>query len=145
MLKLSRKVEYGLIALLHMDRQRDGAIVSAKEIAETFHIPGELFGKVMQTLARAGFVESVKGARGGYSLRRPIDSLSVGEVLETVDGPLLIVPCCDGSDTCRQHDTCNIRAPIQRIQEDVRTYIHELPLSAFRTESGIQAKQGVNL
>ena len=142
MLKLSRKVEYALIALLHMDRQRGNPLVSAKEIAETYHIPAELLGKVMQTLSRAGFVESVKGARGGYQLKRSIDELSVGKVLEAVEGPILIAPCCDGSDSCRQHDTCNIRGPIQRIQEDVRGYIHGLPLSAFRSTSDAQIQLG---
>lgn len=132
MLKLSKKVEYALIALLYMDQRSGEGLASTKEIAETFHVPAELLGKVLQTLARVNLLESVKGSHGGYRVRKPIDQLSVGEVIEAIEGPVLIVPCCDGSDTCRQHDTCNIRAPIQRIQEDVRNYIHQLPLAAFR-------------
>lgn len=148
MLKLSKKVEYALIALLYMDQRPGDGLVTTKDVAETFHVPTELLGKVLQTLARTHLVESVKGSHGGYRLRRPVDQLSVGEVIEAIEGPVLIVPCCDGSDTCRQHDTCNIRAPIQRIQEAVRNYIHQLPLAAFRrdaVDTGTQVDKELSL
>ena len=56
MLKLTRKSEYGLIALLHIDARQDGGLVTAKEIAETYQLPAELLGKVLQSLAREGLV-----------------------------------------------------------------------------------------
>ena len=143
MLKLSKRVEYGLIALLHMDSRRSGGLVTAKEIAEGYSIPGELLGKVLQALAKAELVESVQGARGGYRLVRPLEATSVGEVVEKLDGPIRIAMCCDGSTSCRQHVTCNIKMPIQRIQEDWVRHIYGMRLDRFRTISmGINEGRG---
>ena len=132
MVKLTKKVEYGLIALLHMDSVRHRGLVTAKEIAETYNIPGELLGKVLQSLTKAGLADSVQGSKGGYRLNRPIQELSLGEVVEKLDVPILIASCCDGSTNCQQHAACNIRTPIQIIQEEVLSYVHSLPLAKFR-------------
>jgi len=142
MLKLTRKSEYGLIALLHIDSRQDGGLVTAKEIAETYQLPAELLGKVLQSLARAGFVESVQGAKGGYRLSTSIESVSLGEVIEKLEGPIVITPCCDGSMNCRQVNTCNIRNPVQRIQEEVRAYFHALSLSKFRPDPVVRGLAG---
>ena len=142
MLKLTRKSEYGLIALLHIDAWRDGGLVTAKEIAETYQLPAELLGKVLQSLAREGLVESVQGAKGGYRLNIPIESVSLGEVIEKLEGPIVITPCCDGSMDCRQVKTCNIRNPVQRIQEEVREFFYSLSLSKFRSNPEVLGLTG---
>lgn len=138
MLKLSRKVEYGLIALLHMDGGGGTDLYTAKEIAEAYDIPAELLGKVLQALARGSLVESVKGPRGGYRMSRDLSEMTLGEVVRQLDGPIRIVPCCDLDASCRQESRCNIRSPIQRIQEDVVTYISNLSLARFRTRATVQ-------
>jgi len=142
MLKLTRKSEYGLIALLHIDARQDGGLVTAKEIAETYQLPAELLGKVLQSLAREGLVESVQGAKGGYRLNIPIESVSLGEVIEKLEGPIVITPCCDGSMDCRQVKTCNIRNPVQRIQEEVREFFYSLSLSKFRSDPEVLGLTG---
>ncbi len=142
MLKLTRKSEYGLIALLHIDARQDGGLVTAKEIAETYQLPAELLGKVLQSLAREGLVESVQGAKGGYRLNIPIESVSLGEVIEKLEGPIVITPCCDGSMDCRQVKTCNIRNSVQRIQEEVREFFYSLSLSKFRSDPEVLGLTG---
>jgi Rrf2 family protein len=142
MLKLTRKSEYGLIALLHIDARQDGGLVTAKEIAETYQLPAELLGKVLQSLAREGLAESVQGAKGGYRLNIPIESVSLGEVIEKLEGPIVITPCCDGSMDCRQVKTCNIRNPVQRIQEEVREFFYSLSLSKFRSDPEVLGLTG---
>ena len=72
MLQLSKKVEYGLIALRHMAMKPVGQVFTAKELALEYAIPYELLAKVLQKLARAGVVISTQGVKGGprkYSLR----------------------------------------------------------------------------
>ena len=132
MLKLNKKVEYGLIAVLHMDEAADRALVTAKEIADRYSIPAELLGKVLQRLARGGIVSSVQGSRGGYRLERPLESLSLGDVVDVVEGRVKLAACCDGSTDCRQLAACNIKRPVQRIQEDLLRYMQDVPLSRFR-------------
>ena len=132
MIRLSRKVEYGLIALLHMDRAGGEGLVTAKEVAEIYDMPPELLGKVMQSLARAHLVESIQGSRGGYRLTRPAEDLSVGDVIEALEGPIYLTPCCSGAEECRQEAACNIRVPVRRVQEVLQQFIYGLSLASFR-------------
>ena len=71
MIRLSKKVEYGLIAIRHIATKPLGEIVTAKEIAETYGIPYELLSKVLQKLTKSGLISSHQGMRGGYALARP--------------------------------------------------------------------------
>ena len=133
MLKLSKKVEYGLMALLHMDLLDPDALVTAKELSEQYCMPAELLGKVLQTLARADIVESVHGAYGGYRLQRALDTLTLGDVVHAVEGTLHLVKCHETPDTCDQYESCNIREPVLRIQDQLKQYLGAFRLSAFRS------------
>ena len=70
MLKLTKKADYGLIALRHLAVGERSVSASAKEIAESYGIPLPLLAKILQKLARAGFLTSVHGTNGGYRLAR---------------------------------------------------------------------------
>lgn len=132
MYRFSKKVEYALMALLHMDGRRADPCVSVKEIAECHDIPQELLGKVLQTLGRAGLVASTKGVHGGYQLARPLEGVTVGEVIQALDGPIRLAACCDDMHACPKETRCNIRRPIRRVQEHVVAYISKLSLAEFR-------------
>lgn len=140
MIRLSKRVEYGLIALLHIDGCGGRGRVTAKEIAEAHRLPAELLGKVMQALARAGLVESVQGLGGGYRLAAPLARISVGDVVETLEGPIRITPCCDGSTACRQLATCNIRHAMQRIQAELVEQMGRMRLDRFRAAEEVRAR-----
>lgn len=132
MLRFSKRVEYGLMALLQLDASSDGDCLPVKDIAEPQEIPQDLLGKVMQALTRAGLVTSMKGLHGGYRLVRPLERVTVGEVIEALEGPVYLTPCCDDSKICRQQDHCSIRRPILRVQEHLVRYISQLTLAEFR-------------
>ena len=132
MLKLTKKVEYGLIALMHMDGMRNGDLAVAREISDAYNVPPELLGKVLQSLAKAGLVQSVQGAKGGYRLLRPIGSVKLGEVVEAVEGPVSVTPCQVDPASCEQFPSCNIREPVTRVQKQLVDYMYGLPLEAFR-------------
>jgi Rrf2 family transcriptional regulator, cysteine metabolism repressor len=131
-LTLSKKVEYGLISLLHMAVQPRGTTLPAKDIAEAFDIPAELENKVLQGLARAGLVQSHPGAHGGYRLRRAIDTVTLGEVIEALEGPVHLARCQEDPANCGQFTHCNIKAPILQIHEQLVRFIHGLSLASFR-------------
>ncbi|MBU0678294.1 MAG: Rrf2 family transcriptional regulator [Verrucomicrobia bacterium] len=132
MLKLSKKVEYGLMALLHMDGLRRGNLASAKEVSDQYGIPGELLGKVLQCLAKGGVVESTSGAHGGYRLARKLDEMTLGEVIEAIDGPVHIAACSEDPEACRQYGTCNIKEPVTQMQDQLVAYIYNMNLGQFR-------------
>ena len=68
MLKISRKVEYALIALRHLQGLKKEELASAKELADSYGVPKELLAKVLQRLAKKNIVDAVKGPHGGYRL-----------------------------------------------------------------------------
>jgi Rrf2 family protein len=135
MLKLSKKVEYGLMSLLYMDSMPNSDLVSAKEIAENFRLPHDLLGKVLQALSKSHLVESVHGSKGGYRLKRPLEELTLGSVLAAIEGPTILAQCQDDPEACVQFCTCNIREPVVRIQAQLNQFVNDIKLSAFRQEA----------
>jgi Rrf2 family protein len=132
MLMLSKKVEYGLIALLHMAGLRRGDLATAKELSERYSMPADLLGKVLQSLARDGLLEAVHGARGGYLLKRPLESTTLGDVISSVEGPVHFARCQEDPASCGQFHHCNIKEPVLQIQEQLQNFIHGISLASFK-------------
>ena len=94
MLRLTKKADYGLMALKYLAEQSEPASAghgsgaqSAKDIAEAYHIPPQLLAKILQTLAKAGLLVSHAGTNGGYSLSRSAKQITAFEVIRAIDGP----------------------------------------------------------
>ena len=132
MFHLNKKVEYALIALLHLDSVQRHDLVTTKDLAEMYHLPGELLGKVMQRLARKDVVASVQGAHGGYRLARPLEEVTLGNVIEAVEGPVQLTGCQDEPGSCDQYCNCNIREPVIRVQEQLTQFVNDIRLASFR-------------
>ena len=124
MLKLTRKLEYALIALRHMQDKGD-TFISAKEIAETYLIPKELLSKTLQQMARLNYIKAAQGPRGGYRIRKGLTEISMTQFMEDLEGPIGIVDCNINSD-CIQLDNCNIRMPVKQINSNIRAIFNEI-------------------
>ena len=127
MLKLTRKVEYALIALRHMQAMKPEELTSAKEIAEAYGLPQQLLAKTLQQMARDSIIEAVQGPSGGYRIMSDLDKISLKDFFEKLEGPLGIMDCYFDSD-CVQIGACNIRVPIQRINENMRNMFSKMSL-----------------
>lgn len=87
-MKVSAKAEYACLAMLALaGRESDEAPVRIREIAEAYQIPERYLVQILLQLKGAGLVHSTRGASGGYRLARPADQISIGEVLNAIDGP----------------------------------------------------------
>ena len=128
MLKLTRKTEYALIALRHLRFIGKDNVVSAKQIADQYNIPKPLLAKVLQDLARQSLIEPIQGPRGGYKLKAKLDSFSMTEFFELMEGPWGIMDCYFDSN-CELVETCNIRSPIQRLNESMRTMFDKMTIN----------------
>jgi Rrf2 family protein len=117
MLKLSRKADYGLIALRHLAVCHERGAASAKEIAGRYRIPQPLLSKVLQKLARSGFLAAEQGVRGGYRLARDPHRISALEVIRAIDGPVRLTSCLGG--LCDHTDRCTVREPLRRVHEGI--------------------------
>ncbi len=129
MLKLSKKVDYALIALMHLAQQDEASSWSAREIASGNGLPPDLLAKILQKLAREGLVVSHQGTKGGYSLGHKAEELDVVTVIEAVDGPLSLTQCFSEDGTCEQFDTCNVKSPLQRLNDRVLRMLSQVTIA----------------
>src|SRR5690606_14267245 len=118
MLKLTKKSDYGLIALLHLAAQ-ERTCATAKEIAEAYRIPLPLLSKVLQKLAREGFLASEQGTKGGYRLGRDPRTINALEVVRAIDGPVILTACFHEDGACDQLQTCTVKAPLRKVHESI--------------------------
>ena len=119
MLKLTKKSDYGLIALRHLAGEPARPVASAKEIAEAYRIPVPLLSKVLQRLAKDGFLVSESGATGGYRLARDPRLISTLEVIRSIDGPVLLANCFHEPGGCEQDTTCTVKEPLRKVHEGI--------------------------
>ena len=119
MLRLSKKADYALMAMKHLAQKQDVSSTSAREIAEQYDIPIELMAKVLQRLVRIGLLASTQGTRGGYTLGRPADAITVADVIEAIDGPFTVTACSTDKHDCEQYNKCSIRDPLWAIRERI--------------------------
>jgi Rrf2 family protein len=106
MLKISKLTDYGLLASVYLAR-RGGEIVAAREIAEFYHLPVPMITKVLKTLHQSGVVESHRGVAGGYSFDGDAESVTLGHLVEALEGPWDLVECETTDED--GHAICSIR------------------------------------
>lgn len=87
-MRISTKGEYGLLAIVDLALQLDGAAVHANRIAERQAIPKQYLDQLMLVLKKAGLVESLRGRQGGYKLARPASAITLLDVVVALEGPI---------------------------------------------------------
>jgi Rrf2 family protein len=109
-LRVSRKIDYGLRAMVHLASIPAGAVVPFREIAREMDVPEDFLAKILKTLVDQGLVRSARGPHGGYTLGRPASEISFLEVIEAVEGPVALNVCLDGDDACGRSGSCTMVA-----------------------------------
>ncbi len=127
MLKLTKKADYGLIAMRHLAEHGDLGACSAKDLAEMYGIPQEALAKILQKLVKAQLLVSQQGTNGGYTLARTPGQISALEVIRAIEGPLFITSCSTGSE-CEQERRCNIRGPLRKVSKTIEEVLNKLTL-----------------
>lgn len=131
MFRLSKKFDYGLIAIRHIALNADSGLISAREIAEKNGINFDLMAKILQKLVRAGIITSTQGSHGGYILAQPSNKITLDKVIEAIEGPVSLTDCHKKLEhtTCGSLQNCKIRAPLKKIQNDVRQLFTQVTIS----------------
>lgn len=129
MLRLTKKADYGLMALKYLAEHPDLGARSAKDIAEAYHIPPPLLAKILQTLAKAGLLVSHAGTNGGYALARPAKEISAFEVIRAIDGPLFITSCITIHGACDLAGHCTIKEPLRKVNDSIKDLLSGIRIS----------------
>ncbi|MDL1892606.1 Rrf2 family transcriptional regulator [Sphingobacteriales bacterium CHB3] len=130
MVRLSKKVEYGLIAIRHI-AAHPSDVVTAKEIADKYQIPYELLAKVLQRLSREGLITSQQGVRGGYSLTKNPNEITVSMIINAIEGNSLAIAQCmtEGPESCDVFNVCTIKSPLSKVQANIENAFDTMTLA----------------
>ena len=131
MLRMSRLTDYGLVLLTHLAAGPADAVHAARELADSAHLPLPVVSKILKVLTREGFLVSHRGAKGGYSLARRPEDVTVVAVIDALEGPIALTEC--GAGACERESRCVVRAPWQRINRVVRKSLEDVRLSDLIT------------
>lgn len=132
MFSVTRKVEYALIGLAHIAAQPPGSIVTVREIAEQYRIPGKLLAKIFHELKSAQLLRSHQGKNGGYSLARVATDMTLANVADVIEGRSPVVTCSDDEGYhCPQSEKCNIVQPMEQLNSRLRGFLESVTLRDF--------------
>ena len=142
MLRLTKKADYGLMALKYLAEQavKPGATAaqSAKDIAEAYHIPPQLLAKILQTLTRANILVSTAGTNGGYALARAAADINAFEVIRAIDGPLFITSCITIHGTCDLAGHCTIKEPLRKVNDSIKDLLSGIRIADLAEPAEIE-------
>jgi Rrf2 family protein len=116
-LRISRKIDYGLRAMIYLASIPQGAVVPFREVGRQMDVPEDFLAKILKTLVDQGLVRSTRGPHGGYALARPATDISFLDVIEAVEGPVALNVCLDGEDACG-HSTCCTMVSVWRLGQE---------------------------
>lgn len=145
MIKLNRTTEYGLMALRHMSRKSSTdpkEVTSAREIADSYGLPFEITAKTLQRLKDTGLIQSAHGARGGYTLQRSLQEVSLAEFLQLMEGPQSVVACATAeiqhsTTSCEYGKRCEIKTLMSHLNEKIFHFLSGIPLAEI-AEGSVQ-------
>jgi len=134
MFRLSRMTDYGIVLLAHLANQRKAhpeglGPQNARDLAAQVELPVPVVSKVLKQLARSGVLESHRGAKGGFTLTRRPEDLSVPELIAAIDGPVALTQCAVDAGSCDHESTCALRSPWQVINQVVENALSEVSLA----------------
>ena len=99
-MQVTRAGEYAIIGLLYLAKQPEGRTVMIDEISEAEKVPKSFLAKIFQLLAKTGFVDSHRGAHGGFSLARPAADINLLQILNCVEGEFALQKCVTEDPVC---------------------------------------------
>ncbi len=126
MFKLSKKADYGLIAVKHLAMHRQQHACSANEIAEEYGISATLMAKVLQNRA---LVAAKHGSSGGYQLAKDTSQISALDVISAIDGPVLITSCVTSHGNCDATERFSVKEPLRRVNESILSVLGAVTIS----------------
>jgi Rrf2 family protein len=136
MMELTRKGEYAIRGIVYLASQSPGKVVLISEIAQATEVPKSFLSKIFQDFARIGLVHSFRGTGGGFSLARPASRITLREVVEAVEGPIVPNRCLLGKGVCARDDTCSVHPVWRKVQNEVLSILDGITLEELVQQNG---------
>lgn len=128
MMELTRKGEYAIRGIVYLATQPVDKVCLLSDIAAAVDVPQTFLAKIFQQFSKIGLVRSYRGTGGGFVLGRSPERISLLEVVEAVEGPVVPNRCVTGEGECSRTGTCNVHPVWLNVQEQVRDILAKVTL-----------------
>ena len=142
MLKLSTKGQYGVRAMFEIAKGYPDTTTNIRQIAERQDVSVAYLEQILNTLRRAGLIQSIKGPGGGYVLCAKPSEITIGEILRELEGPVAITNCLDPDAGCARVDTCVTHLMWRSLGETIEGFLKTITLEDLLNEEALLKKAG---
>lgn len=146
-MRITTWAEYGVICALHLARRAAEGPVAGRELAQRERLPADYVEQILLRLRRAGIVSSTRGARGGYELARPANSITVREVIVAAELETFDLHCVShpvDAARCSDSGNCSIRPVWLMLQQRINDVLDSVVLSDLLvSESAVRERVGL--
>ena len=144
-MRLTHLADYAVVMMTAAARREPCARLSATELSEDTGVPLPTAQKLMQKLAAHGLLVGHRGQGGGYALARPVDEISLADIVEAVEGPIVLTMCADGvNHECVLDAHCKVKPHMSIVGDAIRTSLKAVSLAQLSSpaEAGAQTRRG---
>jgi Rrf2 family protein len=134
MMELTRKGEYAIRGIVYLAKQPAGKVILVSEVAEATGVSQTFLAKIFQSFAKLGLVNSFRGTGGGFLLGRPAGRITLRQVVEAVEGPIIPNRCLTGEGSCERASECLVHPVWRRIQNEVAGILDAVTLEDLAQE-----------
>jgi FeS assembly SUF system regulator len=129
MLRLTRLTDYGILLLTRFARRDGEPLHSARDLAKEAHLPLPTVSKLLKLLARGGLLEAHRGVKGGFTLARPAEKISMAEVIRVFEGPIGVTECTSDEGACEIERWCAVKSNWLKINRAVLDALERITLA----------------
>ena len=128
-MKISTKGRYGLRTLMDIATHQSAGPVNLHDIAARQKISAKYLWQILTILKTAGLVRGTRGPKGGYVLLRPPEDITLLDIVQALEGPIVLVECTSDPSFCPRESNCISRRIWSEISQTIRNALHTLTLA----------------
>jgi len=141
LMNVGRRVDYAVRALSYLAGQPAGRIVSRADIEKSQDIPSFYLSKIMKDLVSGGLVESHVGSKGGFTLAKAANTISIKEIYETVERPLVLMECLEkGTSYCSYCSVCSQKSIWEEAQNILADFLAGVSIGDIADRQGLKVR-----
>lgn len=131
-LHLTQKVDYGIMLLIALqENSESNSGSSINSLAENLALSPSFLQKISHLLQKEGLIKATRGKYGRYSLTMPLEKITIKKLIESLEGPIAIVPCLKNSLSCKRTAKCKIKEGLNRLNNEIQNFFLSKTIDSF--------------
>jgi Rrf2 family protein len=134
-MQLTRAADYAVRVMVHLAGKPVGSRATRNELATSGDAPEHFLSKILQSLSRSGLITSHRGMAGGYALAKAPDDITLLDVVEAMEGPLLLNVCLAEGPSCERKDWCSVHVVWAEAQEALEKVLRAATIASLSRDA----------